>query len=194
MKPKLAYIEDDKDARALFNQQLTEEGFDCNEFGSAEEFLKVAAPGAYDALIIDIRLPRLDGVKLLHRLRERNIFTPVILITAFNSLEYAREALNSSANYLLEKPFSLAALKRVLEKVLTTPRSLQDCVDRAVETLTLTKREAEIARLILKGLSNKEVADIAQLAEPTAKQHIAQIFEKANVNSRAEFFSWIFPV
>ena len=194
MKPTLAYIEDDKDARTLFSQQLTEEGFVCQEFGSAEEFLKVAAPGTYDALIIDIRLPRLDGIKLLHRLREKSIFTPVILITAFNSLEYAREALNSSANYLLEKPFSLTALKRVLEKILAAPRSLQDCVDRALETLTLTKREAEIARLILKGLSNKEIADIAQLAEPTAKQHIAQIFEKAEVNSRAEFFSWIFPV
>jgi len=194
MNVKLAYIEDDKDARTLFSQQLTEDGFVCQEFGSAEEFLKLAAPGTYDALIIDIRLPRLDGVKLLGRLRERNIFTPVILITAFNSLEYAREALNSSANYLLEKPFSLATLKRVLEKILATPRSLQDCVDRAIETLTLTKREADIARLLLKGLSNKEIASIAQVAEPTAKQYIAQIFQKAKVGSRAEFFSWIFPI
>ncbi len=194
MKLTLAYIEDDKDARTLFSQQLVEEGFVCKEFASAEEFLKVAAPGAYDTLIIDIRLPQLDGVKLLHRLREKGIFTPVILITAFNSLEYAREALNSSANYLLEKPFSLAALKRVLEKVLASPHSVQHCSDRALETLELTKREAEIARLILKGLSNKEIADVAELAEPTAKQHIAQIFDKAGVRSRAEFFSFIFPL
>ena len=194
MKMKLAYIEDDSDARTLFSQQLTEEGFVCEEFVSAEEFLKVAAPGTYDALIVDIRLPRLDGVKLLRRLREKGVFTPVILITAFNSLEYTREALNSNANYLLEKPFSLAALRRVIGKVLAAPRSLQDCVDRAIETVTLTKREVEIARLILKGLSNKEIADIAGLAEPTAKQYIAQIFEKAGVNSRSEFFSWVFPV
>ena len=78
--------------------------------------------------------------------------------------------------------------------MLAAPPSLQDCVDRGLGTLAMTKREAEIARLLLKGLSNKEIADIAQIAEPTVKQYIAQIFEKARVGSRGEFFSYIFPV
>ncbi len=191
---KLAYIEDDADARTLFIEQLTEEGFVCEGFGGAEEFLRVAAPGGYDLLIIDIRLPKMDGVKLLRRLREKGILPPAILITAFNSLDYAREALNSNANYLLEKPFSFATLTRVIARVLKAPRSLQDRVDRGLGTLALTKREAEIARLLLKGLSNKEIADIATISEPTVKQYVTQIFDKARVRSRGEFFSWIFPV
>ena len=191
---KLAYIEDDVDARTLLEDQLTDEGHQCEVFTSAEEFLKVAAPGGYDVLIIDIRLPKIDGVKLLRKLRERGIFSPAILITAFNSLEYAREALNSQANYLLEKPFSFTALSGVIDKVLNSPRSLQDCVDRGLGTLLITKREEEIARLMLKGLSNKEIADIAHISEPTVKQYITQIFEKAKVKSRSEFFSYIFPV
>ncbi len=192
---KFAYIEDDADARTLFIEQLLEAGFHCDGFGNAEEFLKIVSVGVYDMLIIDIRLPKLDGIKLLRRLRdERGIFTPAILITAFNSVDYAREALNSSANYLLEKPFSFATLRRVIDRVLAGPKSLQDCVDRGLGTLALTKREMDIARLVLKGLSNKEIASVAQLSEPTVKQHIEQIFQKARVNSRGEFFSYIFPV
>lgn len=191
---KLAYVEDDQDARVIFARKLAQEGFDCDAFGTAEDFVKVAAPGGYDLLLIDIRLPGADGVTLLKGLRQRGILTPAIIITAFNSLEYAREALNSGANYLLEKPFSCRSLVRVMHKVLASPQSLHDCVDRGLATLGLSKREEEVARLMLKGLSNKEIASATQISEKTVKQYITQIFEKAKVASRGEFFSYIFPV
>ena len=191
---KLAYVEDDVDARTLFIEQLNETGHRCEAFGTAEEFLKIARPGGYDLVVIDIRLPGLDGVELLKKLRERDIFTPAILITAFNSLEYAREALNSGANYLLEKPFSFASLTKVIRSVMRSPRSSQECADRGLATLALTKRETDVARLMLKGLSNKEIADVTRLSEQTVKQYITQVFEKTKVGSRGEFFSWIFPV
>jgi len=191
---KLAYIEDDRDARTIFMRKLEQEQCSCDAFETAEAFLKVAAPGSYDVLLIDIRLPGRDGVSLLKELRDRGIFTPAILITAFNSLDYARDALNSNANYLLEKPFTFVALLRIIRKVVDSPRSLQDCVDRGLGALALTKREADIAQLVLKGLSNKEIADVAKLSEKTVKQYVTQIFEKAGVQSRGEFFSYIFPV
>lgn len=190
---KLAYIEDDGDARTVFARKLQGEGFECQAFDSSEKFLETVVPGGYDLLLIDIRLPGWDGVTLLKKLRDRGIFTPAILITAFSSLEYAREALNSSANYLLEKPFSFATLLRTIQKIFSAPRSLQDCVDRGLATLIITKREEEVARLLLKGLSNKEIAQTLHLSEKTVKQYITQIFEKTEVKSRAEFFSWIFP-
>jgi DNA-binding NarL/FixJ family response regulator len=191
---KLAYVEDDLDARTIFARKLAQEGFACDVFAAAEPFLKVARPGAYDALIIDVRLPGRNGVELLAELRRKGIHTPAIIITAFNSLAYAREALNSGANYLLEKPFSFDALNRVIRNILASPQSLQECVDRGLATLKLTDRELEIARLLLKGLGNAEIAQVAQLSEKTVKQYVTQIFEKAGVGSRAEFFSCIFPV
>ncbi len=191
---KLAYIEDDVDARTIFARKLTQEGFPCETFGSAEEFLKVTEPGSHDLLIVDIRLPGRDGAQLLKELRERSIFTPAILITAFNSLDYAHRALNASASYLLEKPFSFSSLRRVIRKILASPQSLQACVDRGLAVLQLTGREDEAARLVLKGLSNKEIASTMSLSEKTIKQYITQIFLKARVASRAEFFSSIFPI
>ena len=53
----VAYVEDDDDARTLFTEQLTDAGYACEGFRSAEDFLKIAGPGRYDLLIIDIRLP-----------------------------------------------------------------------------------------------------------------------------------------
>jgi len=94
----------------------------------------------------------------------------------------------------LEKPFTFVKLLRIIRKVVDSPRSLQDCVDRGLGALTLTKREADIAQLVLKGLSNKEIADVAKLSEKTVKQYVTQMFEKAGVQSRGEFFSYIFPV
>ena len=191
---KLAYVEDDQDARTIFVRKLTAEQCRCDVFDAAEDFLSVAAPGAYDLLLIDIRLPGRDGVTLLRELRARGVFTPAILVTAFNSVEYARDALNSSANYLLEKPFTFASLIRVIHNVLATPRSLQDCADRGLAALAITKRETDIARMLLKGLSNKDIADVAQISEKTVKQYLTRIFQKAGVQSRSEFFSYIFPV
>ena len=191
---KLAYIEDDLDARTIFARKLSEEGFPCEVFGSAEEFLKVVGPGSYDVLIVDLRLPGRNGVELLKELRARNVFTPAILITAFNSLNYAHQALNASASFLLEKPFSFSSLIRVIRKIVASPQSLQACFDRGLAVLQLTGREDEVARLVLKGFSNKEVASTLSIAEKTVKQYITQIFQKARVASRTEFFSSIFPI
>lgn len=191
---KAAYIEDDKDARNIFAGKLKADGILCDVFNDAESARLKIQPGAYDILIIDIRLPRLSGTKFLQELRERQIHTPCILITAFNSLRYAREAFETSANYLLEKPFTYKALREVIHKVFESPGTLQHCVDRGLAKLQLTIREEEITRYLLKGLSNAEIAKILSISEKTVKQFITQIFEKAVVSSRSEFFSYIFPV
>ncbi len=191
---KLAYVEDDPDAQKLFARKFSAEGAQCDVFAAGEELLKLVSPGSYDLLLIDIRLPGCNGVELLKELRQRGVFTPAVIITAFNSVEYAREALNSGANYLLEKPFSFASLRRIIEKVLGSPSSLHECVDRGLASLGLSRRQEETARLILKGLSNKETAQVVGISEKTVKQYITQIFGKAKVASRGEFFAYIFPI
>lgn len=191
---KIAYVEDDKDSGGIFTKKLKADGIGCDIFETAEEALSRIEAGSYDILVVDIRLPRMSGVELLHELRNRKIHTPCILITAFNSLDYAREAFKSSANYLLEKPFSYKTLRDIIYKVFETPGTLQHCVDRGLALLNLTVREEEIARYILKGLSNAETARILSISEKTVKQYITQIFEKAEVTSRSELFSYIFPV
>ncbi len=191
---RVAYVEDDVDARTIFSRKLQADQISCDTYSSSEEALKQIHPGSHDALVIDIRLPGKSGIQLLKELREQEIHIPCVLITAFNSLTYSREALNSNANYLLEKPFRYQSLRQIIEKIVTTPSSLQHCVDRGLAQLNLTARENEIAFYILKGLSSSEISRFLTISEKTVKHHITEIFEKARVSSRAEFFSYIFPI
>jgi DNA-binding NarL/FixJ family response regulator len=191
---KLAYVEDDKDSSTIFAGKFKADGIACDIYRDAESAQAKINPGSYDILILDIRLPHASGIELLQRLRQKQVHTPCVLITAFNSLEYAREAFGSSANYLLEKPFSYKTLRRVMNKVLEGPGTLQNCVDRGLAKLSLTEREDDVARYLLKGLSNAEIARVISISEKTVKQYLTQIFEKADVSGRAEFFSYIFPV
>ncbi len=190
----IAYIEDDQDSLNIFASRLRQDGFTCDLFRSAEDFIAKVEPGSYDVIIADIRLPGISGVEMIARLRADGILTPCVLITAFNSLEYARAALNASANYLLEKPFTYQTLVKTIQKITTSSLSVGYCVDRGLASLKLTRREMEVARLLLKGLTNHEIAEASGISEKTVKQYITQIFIKAGVGSRSEFFSSIFPV
>ncbi len=191
---RIGYVEDDVDARTIFSKKLKADQMICDLYSNAEDALLNISPGSHDLLIIDIRLPGISGIQLLQKLRKKEIHTPCILITAFNSLEYTREALNSSANYLLEKPFSYQDLQCIIKKITDVPTSLQYCVDRGLAQLKLTPREEEVARYVLKGFTNAEIAKLLSISEKTVKQFMTQIFEKADVSSRSELFSYIFPV
>ena len=81
----------------------------------------------------------------------------------------------------------------MISKISSTPTSLQYCVDRGLAQLQLTQREEEISRYVLKGLSNLDIANLLSISEKTVKQYMTQIFEKADVSSRSEFFSFVFP-
>jgi len=191
---KLAYVEDNEDLLTFCGECFAQVRYSCDTFGSAEALLEVIAAGRYDVLVLDIKLPGMSGIELLQELRRREVFTPAILVTGFNSLEHSCDALNAGANYLLEKPFSFDQLKRVVDRVAAPPGSLQDCVDRGLARLQFTKREEDMARLVLKGLSNAEIATVARVSEHTVKQHVAQILQKTQVQSRSEFCSYIFRV
>lgn len=191
---RIAYIEDDRDARQIFASRLKEDGYECDTFDSAEDFFDNAEPGAFDTVVSDIQLPGMTGVDCIKRLRDANVSVPCILITAFNSLEYARSALNANANYLLEKPFTYDALVGVIKKVSSAALTVSHCVQHGLKVLNLTAREKDVAELLLKGLSNSEIAKVVDLSEKTVKQYVTQIFQKAQVRSRSEFFSSIFPV
>ena len=191
---KLAYVEDNEDLLTFCGECFAQVRYSCDTFGSAEALLEVIAAGRYDVLVLDIKLPGMSGIELLQELRRREVFTPAILVTGFNSLEHSCDALNAGANYLLEKPFSFDQLKRVVDRVAAPPGSLQDCVDRGFRRIRLAQRENDVARLVLKGLGNAEIAAVAHISEHTVKQYIAQVFQKAQVQSRSEFFSHIFRV
>lgn len=192
---QILLIEDEAVAGQALVQSLQGIGIVCRWVSTFEEALKVWKEATYDAVVTDIMLDqgRPDGLALLKKIEQAGMPMPVVVISAFADQGRVKEALNHGAAYLLEKPFTAADLKRVLERLWEEPRGLIGARERALSQATLTNKECEVARLLLKGLSTQEMARLTGNSEKTLKQHISTIYEKCGVSSRTEFFHYIFP-
>lgn len=122
MRQKVLVVEDEEKLRRVIQLQLQEAGFDVDQAGTAEEALKTADRA--DVVVTDLRLPGMDGLSLLSSIRLQNSAVPVIVITAFGSVETAVEAMKAGAADFLIKPFSLDHLLTIIRKALEV-RSLR---------------------------------------------------------------------
>jgi DNA-binding NtrC family response regulator len=123
MSARVLVIEDEDKLRRVMELQLRGAGFEVEQAGTAEDGLQPA--DSADLIITDLRLPGMDGLKFLTGLRERGLQTPVIVMTAFGSIETAVEAMKSGAVDFLPKPFSLDHLMAVVGKAIEL-RTLRD--------------------------------------------------------------------
>src|SRR6266700_4193182 len=122
-KPVIAVIEDEEKYRRVIGLHLASIGYEVKAAGTAEEGLKHAADA--DLVLTDLKLPGMDGLALLERLHTANAHTPVIVMSAFGTVEIAVEAMKKGAVDFLPKPFSLDHLTVVVEKALEV-RKLRD--------------------------------------------------------------------
>src|SRR5580704_8921571 len=122
-KRTVLVIEDEEKYRRVIGLQLSSEGYGVTGVGSAEEGLKHAAEA--DLVLTDLKLPGMDGLAFLEQLRSQNMLTPVIVMSAFGTVENAVQAMKQGAVDFLPKPFSLDHLSVVVEKALEV-RKLRD--------------------------------------------------------------------
>lgn len=188
-------VEDAEDQRVLTASRMHALGWNCMAHGSAESALSDPHVRCVQAVIADIVLGegRRSGIDLIGDLRERDVRAPVVLVTAFADIPRLKEALNAGASHLLEKPFAAEDLRNVLEKVTRVDAGLTRLVDSALCRVRLTQKEAQVARLVLKGLTSKEIAGLLDNTEKTIKQHLTCLYGKLGVNGRAAFFHLVFP-
>lgn len=132
MKPKVLVVEDEEKLRRVIELQLQASGYEVLKAGTAEEGLKLANDA--QVVLTDLRLPGMDGMGLLDALQRQNAETPVIVMTAFGTVEIAVEAMKAGAADFLPKPFSLDHLLTVVEKAISV-RALKDENQRLREAL-----------------------------------------------------------
>ncbi|MFB3828005.1 MAG: sigma-54-dependent transcriptional regulator [Bryobacteraceae bacterium] len=123
MKPRILIVEDEDKLRRVIELQLAGSGFEVDKAASAEEGIKLAERA--DLVITDLRLPGMDGLELLERMRRQNMLAPVVIMTAFGTIETAVQAMKAGAVDFLLKPFSLDHLMTVVNKALEV-RALRD--------------------------------------------------------------------
>jgi len=113
---RILVVEDEEKLRRVIELQLRSSGYEVEQAGSAEKALSLAA--SVSLILTDLRLPGMDGLKMLAELRARGLATPVIVMTAFGTVEGAVEAMKAGAVDFLPKPFSMDHLMTVVEKAL----------------------------------------------------------------------------
>ena len=164
-------------------------------FSSAESFLKFNFASAVGCLIVDIKLPGMNGLELQAALRDQSCALPVIMISGHADVPLAVEAMRLGALTVLEKPFSLERLKTHIEEALELDRSRRETAqlrDFARNRLaSVTPREQEVLDLIGRGLTNKQIASQLHLTLRAIEDRRSRLMRRVGVTSLAELLALV---
>jgi two-component system response regulator FixJ len=187
-KPVLYVVDDDQDVRDSLKVLLEFADYSVRAFESAVKFLASDLHDTTGCLIVDIRMPDMDGLELQDELLKRKVDLPVIVITGHGDVPLAVRAMRAGALDFLEKPFREEALLESVERALQMrPRKATAKSSDALARLeTLTDREREVLNLIVEGHTNKEVARILDISPRTVDIHRAHVMEKTQAKTLAE--------
>jgi len=162
---RILLIEDDRKAAKLLSKGLREEGFVVDVASTGEEGEEQAAINEYDVIVLDWLLPAKDGIAVCHSLRMRDLSTPILMLTARDSLADRVKGLSTGADDYLTKPFAFAELLARIRALLRRSRSAQPTVlrigdltldpgsrrvTRAGVSITLTSKEFAILEVLMR--------------------------------------------
>lgn len=162
-----------------------------------------------DVALLDLRMPRLDGVEATRQLREKAPEVEIVVLTTYADDESVLAALRAGARGYLTKDASSDEIERAIRDAAAGRTRLDPAVqERLVELLTagpepvpasaeppggaLTERETEVVVLMAQGLSNREIAGQLFVTEATVKTHVNNVFTKLGVSDRAAAVAWAF--
>lgn len=170
--------------------------------GDGEDAVELCSGNHIDVVLMDIRMPGMDGVKATKVIKERFPEIKIIILTTFNDDEFIFDALkNGASSYLLKDMPSeeiINAVKLIYHGGTVLHQNIAArVVDKIAEkgepvsSQVLTQREFEIAGLISEGLSNKEIAGRLYITEGTTKNHISNILSKLGLNHRTQIALYV---
>ena len=117
-KIKLLYVDDEDSLRILVKNQLVSEGFEVDTADDGDTAVEILQKKQYDIILLDIRMPRMNGIDVLKYLKQNKIRPRVIMLTAVDDLSIAIESLKNGANDYITKPYDLDNLLNCIQRVL----------------------------------------------------------------------------
>lgn len=167
------------------------------EAGDGEECLNIIKETPPDVLLLDINMPKMNGLQVMQKIADDDMDIKVLVLTIHNEIEYLLKAVDIGVNGYVLKDSELAVLKSAIFAVqdgetfiepslapLLKERALVQSVDTVDDGLT--KRELEVLKLLAEGLYNKEIAYKLSISEKTVKNHVSSIFKKIKVFDRTQ--------
>ena len=185
--PTVYVIDDDKPVRDSLRLLLESIGKNVETFASAQEFLESANEVCCGCLVLDIRMPGMDGMELQDILKDRGLHLPIIFITGHGEVPTAVTAMRNGAFDFILKPFInqdlLGRIDAALELDGKNQEKNQNQKSIKKYLASLTERELEVLKLITEGKSNKVIALELNVSQRTVEAHRAHIMEKMQAKS-----------
>ncbi|MFW3613823.1 response regulator transcription factor [Billgrantia antri] len=187
--PCIAVVDDDEALRDSLAWLLDSVGLATRAFADGEAFL-AANPDAFDAVLLDVRMPGLSGLQVQQRLNERGTTVPVIFMTGHGDVPMAVAALKSGAFDFIEKPFNHQQLIDAVQQALAEhqhQRAIRERLDALRERYdALRPKEREIVVLVAEGLTSREIAARLDVSAKTVEVYRLRAMKELGAGSLAE--------
>jgi RNA polymerase sigma factor (sigma-70 family) len=187
-------VDDDASFRTAIERRLKKAGYEVTTYPSAQALLdRLPKKSELGCILLDVRIPGLSGPELQGRLSEIGSTLPIVFLTGYADVQTTVRAIKAGAEDVLTKPVSseelLGAIERALahHEVMRGQRTQLDAVRAHIAKLT--PREREVFELVIRGKTNKQVANVLGATERTIKAHRHRVMEKMQVQTLAELVS-----
>ena len=183
-------IDDDALLRAAIQGMLKSVGLRSETFGTTQEFLQSKRPDVPSCLVLDVRLPGVNGLDFQRQLADAGIQIPIIFVTGHGDIPMTVKAMKSGAVEFLTKPFEdqdlLDAIQQALDRDRLRRRQQNNFAGLRKCYEALSAREREVMGLVVSGLLNKQIAFELGISEITVKAHRGKVMRKMKADSLAD--------
>jgi two-component system response regulator FixJ len=178
---RVVFVDDDPNLCKTVSRSLERRGFRVRYFTNGYDCLKDLDSNHCDLLITDVRMPGMDGVTLLRQVKDSYPWVAVLVVTGYGDIPLAKKAFKSGADDFIEKPLTTENLMSAVESAMTLSRQYQGLAGS-----TPTPAESRVLALIMKGMNNRQIADLLHRSVRTVEVHSDRIRKKFGVSNRID--------
>jgi FixJ family two-component response regulator len=196
--PRIFVVEDDDAVRESLQLVLESLGHKVSAFASAGAFLEKFNSDLAGCLVLDIRMPGMNGMELQRKLNDSNSMLPIIFVTGHGDVPMAVEAMQQGAFDFIQKPYREQQLLEKIDRALQLDKENRESLQQRQAILAhlqeLTPREMDVLLLMIEGKANKVIAADLDISQRTVEIHRARVMEKLRANSLAHLVRMVMQI